>query len=185
MGTDDRGAAPRKAPAAPRPPPLKATRAAAIARTERVRALRDSVRGDYESGRLGIAEIAVSVGRHPVTIQRWADLGEWRAPEGGAASTSPLRDASATVQRRLVMRLLTTFERQLRRVERRAAREAPGEADVRVVAALARTLDTLLDLDRTARDEAAKAAAADGAEEIDADALRGEIARRLQSLGAG
>jgi len=156
------------------------------ARAEAMRVLRDSVRADYEAGLKPLAKIADSVGRTASTIGRWAKECGWREPESrvlrGSAALAP------AARRRLVGRLFAAFERQVGQVEARASADGrgPSEAEVKVLGALARTLEVLIELDRSARAEAAAdEAAVEGRTEIDADALREEIARRLDRLGAG
>lgn len=82
----------------------------------------------------------------------------------------------------LVKRLTDAFERQVAEIEARVETRtgepgATGERDARTLAVLAKTLETLIDLDRSARAETP-----DADEEGALDGLREDLARRLDRL---
>lgn len=78
----------------------------------------------------------------------------------------------------LVKRLTDAFERQVAEIEARVGEPgATGERDARTLAVLAKTLETLIDLDRSARAETP-----DADEEGALDGLREDLARRLDRL---
>lgn len=77
----------------------------------------------------------------------------------------------------LVQRLFAVFAMQVRDIEERIARTGGAEIveDTKVLSGLARTLETLISLDRKVQGDAAVSTP-------DADALRSELAARLDSL---
>jgi len=81
----------------------------------------------------------------------------------------------------MIARLYRVFEARIAAIEARFDPEATDDAerDTRVIAALARTLDILLALDRKAEADGGEAA---HAERIDIDTLRQDLANRLDRL---
>jgi len=144
-------------------------------------------RGLFEAGGVPVARIAAELSIEPVQLRYLARRHGWRHPArrraracDGAVLTPPRTPPSQA----LVGRLFAAFEKQLADLEaRRVFTEAPtepAEPDARVLGAMAKTLETLFELDRAVREEGGGAAEGD-----DADALRTEIARRLERLRGG
>ncbi|TPQ48544.1 hypothetical protein C2U72_22855 [Prosthecomicrobium hirschii] len=80
----------------------------------------------------------------------------------------------------LVLRLFRMVDAQIGEIERRltaADGTGPDEKDARTLAALARTIELLIDLEAKTRPEAPAAP-----EEGDEDAFRTELARRIRGL---
>jgi hypothetical protein len=104
----------------------------------------------------------------------------WSRPHGAPVAV-PGRRPGKRGGRGLVARLYRAFEEQLAGVEARLA--APGtvieEKDARTLGSLARTLETLMSLEK--RDTGAKKPT----EPTDIDQLRAELARRIDRWAAG
>ncbi|WP_334175008.1 hypothetical protein [Pseudoxanthobacter sp.] len=138
----------------------------------------------FEGDGFALTDIAAAAGVTTATVLRWAKAAGWRrgaerpaAAGGAAAGGEPAADRGA-----LVGRLMQAFARQVSEVEARLGSEGGAdERDARTLGVLAKTLETLIDLDRAAQGDRA------GEEEAkNLDAVREEIARRLDRLrGAG
>ncbi|MQT12331.1 hypothetical protein [Segnochrobactrum spirostomi] len=97
---------------------------------------------------------------------------------GKAGGVVAGRAAEPADRAALVKRLTDAFERQVAEIEARVGEPgATGERDARTLAVLAKTLETLIDLDRSARAETP-----DADEEGALDGLREDLARRLDRL---
>ncbi len=143
-----------------------------------------------EETTLPLTEIGRQLSVPKSTLSVWRTNEGWVRPPGapGAPAIGGARpgrrvgqttDRAAGRRRRLVGQLYRTFERQLARLTQQAT--APGETtdekDARALATLARTLGTLMELER---DEGVRKPAADA---IDPDEIRARLARRLYALG--
>jgi len=130
--------------------------------------------------------IARTIGISPRTLSDWRRAGGWMRPEG--APDAPLvrpadtaaGDGAATeplAREQLVERLFAVFNRQLNGVEARArsAGVVTQEKDARTLGTLARTLGTLMALERGGSDQPDDPEA----EAVDPDEIRARIARRL------
>jgi transposase-like protein len=142
--------------------------------------VREAVRRDVEGTTRTIQDIAEEHGVGKSTISAWIRKYGWRRPMGAP----PLRIAGGGRDRdgqraRLVARLHTAFSAQLAALEKRAS-EAQGDSidkDARTLGVLAKTLETLIELDR------------DGAkvgepEPRDRGRLRLELAERIAAWAA-
>ena len=143
-----------------------------------------------EETTLSQAKIAGELGISATMLSNLKKQEGWVRPAG--APTGPkygsgvwryLADAAQVVRRRLrlIARLYLACERQLKAVEARLGGEAPGveEKDVRVLGLIAKTLETLMALER---DDGAKAKAA---EPVDREQLNAELARRIKKWAEG
>ncbi|MDQ0317845.1 hypothetical protein [Amorphus orientalis] len=160
-----------------------------------------AIRVAFEAGEWSQRKIAESYGVSESGLRTRADREGWdrsRRPKLGPAAAKrarPMpagpnpttrkvgRPAGRTPGERAAMvgRLYRVFEARIAALEARFDPEATidTERDTKVLAALARTLDTLIALDRKARSEGAEAPAG---ENDDIDALRQDLARRLDRL---
>ena len=135
-----------------------------------------------EGTTLAQSEIAFRVSISPRTLSDWKREGGWvrpagapEAPDVGPAQDGPEREAAR--KEKLVTRLFAVFDRQLLDIESRA-REAGAtteEKDARVLGTLARTLGTLMTLERGGGDQPDDPEA----EAVDPDEIRARIAQRL------
>jgi hypothetical protein len=136
------------------------------------------IRAAYEGSGLTVAAIARAYG---ITADRlWARARRhaWPRRRSGAGETDRPVAPEPLDRRVLVGRLFKAVERQIAEVERRFDGSAPpslDEKDARTLAALARTLELLIGLEKQAgRDDAEP--------EPDIDEFRLDLARRLESL---
>jgi hypothetical protein len=131
----------------------------------------EEIRIAYEGSRASLRTIGEGFGMSAPSIAKQAKARGWlrrREPLPG----DPLDRAA------LVKRLFHAAERQLSEIERRLSRieGAPvDERDARALAALARTLELLIGLEKTALPQEPVA-------EVDADDLRRDLARRIAAL---
>lgn len=115
------------------------------------------------------------------TISAWKVKGGWQRPEGAPqALDMASRSAEQVTEKRravLVDRLYRVFDRQLMDIEARAALANGNteEKDARALGTLARTLGTLIALER---DDGAPADDPE-AEAVDPDEIRARLAQRL------
>jgi hypothetical protein len=134
------------------------------------------------------AAIALRLGIAASTLSQWKNALGWTRPEGAPEApvfalgrrnrpTARAIRRAAFRQTRMIARLYRAFERQVADIETRLA--VPGarsdEKDARALGTLARTLETLIALDRDA------GAQRDEPEPKDSDHLRAELARRIRS----
>jgi transposase-like protein len=146
--------------------------------------VREAVRRDVEGTTRTIREIAEEHGVGQSTISAWIRKYGWRRPTGAP----PLRIAGGGRDRagqrvRLVARLHTTFSAQLAALEKRAC-ETQGDSidkDARTLGVLAKTLETLMQLDR---DDGAKVKEPEPADR-DLDELDADLADRIARWAAG
>ena len=132
------------------------------------------IRAAYEGSDLAVTAIARAYGISTDTIWGRAKRGRWqrRRRRDETPAAEPL-DRNV-----LVARLFKAVERQIAEVERRFDGTAPPsleEKDARTLAALARTLELLIGLEKQAGRD-------DGEPEPDIDEFRLDLARRLESL---
>lgn len=130
--------------------------------------VRDWVKALYVGTTMTITQIAAETGVARSTIVAWAQQEGWVRPEGAP----PLRNSRADRRGRLADRLYHVFGRQLAALEKRAGKGTTDEKDARTLSVLAKTLETLLALDR---DDGAKTRP----ESIDRADYRAELARTL------
>ena len=136
------------------------------------------IRAAYEASPLSVAAIAEAYGITADRIWARARRDTWPRRRPGAGETARPVAVEPLDRRVLVGRLFRAVERQIAEIERRfdAARPPnPEEKDARTLAALARTLELLIGLEKQAgRDDAEP--------EPDLDEFRLDLARRLESL---
>lgn len=139
-----------------------------------------AARALFETGTVPVAEIAAAFAVDQSTIRRHAAAEGWATPASRQRARRNAPPTGAGGRRRLIDRLFAAFERQMDDIEGRLgeASEAAGERDARMLGVLAKTLETLIDLER-----AAKGGDGDKEGAPDLDAAREEIARRLERLG--
>lgn len=145
----------------------------------------DAIRRDYETDR--DSTIRAIADRHGVTqgsVTGRARREGWppRRQTGAAVRTGPkpAPKARRPVDRAdLIHRLYRVVARQVREIEKRVCTPAVSadERDARTLAAVARTLDLLVEIERRVVGDPATARS-----EIDLDALRQDLARRIRGL---
>ena len=107
--------------------------------------LREQVKAQYEGTTKSIKAIGEEFGVGRTTIIGWARQDEWVRAAGAPA---PRAGASGAVTReRLMGRLFRVYGRQLATLEKRAVK-GTDEKDARTLSVLAKTLETLIALDR-------------------------------------
>ncbi len=143
-----------------------------------------------EETTLSQAEIAAQLGLSPSRLSVLKKQEGWMRPTGapsgpkyGSGVWRFTADAESVARRRLrlIARLYLACEHQLKAVEARLGGEAPGveEKDVRVLGLIAKTLETLMALER---DDGAKTQAV---EPVDREHLNAELARRIKKWAEG
>jgi predicted transcriptional regulator len=143
-----------------------------------------------ETTTISQTRIGATLGLTSQAISNLSRAGGWQRPAGApqaprlsrASRSAAMRtDAAAARRERLVMRFYRACERQLALVERklRRPRAEMEEKDVRALGLLAKTLGTLMALDR---DDGAKLK---DAEPVDRDKLNAELARRIARWAEG
>jgi hypothetical protein len=136
------------------------------------------VRSAYEQERTPVKTLAARFGIGQGTIRNWSMKYDWTRPDGAPPLQGPRRRPDGADQRlQFVGRLHRTFARQLAALEKRA-KEGDGDTidkDARTLGVLAKTLETLMQLDR-----------ADGAkvnepepDDRDLDELDSDLAERI------
>jgi hypothetical protein len=134
------------------------------------------------------AAIARQVGVAKSTVTMWKAKHGWHRPEGappplqlgdakpGRKTGGPKRSPKGR-ETRMIERLFAVYERQVADIEARLAE--PGsraeEKDARALGTLAKTLETLIALERDA------GARTTEPERQDSDRIRAELARRIRS----
>jgi hypothetical protein len=129
------------------------------------------------------ADIGAELGVPASTISMWKRVYAWKRPADAPPpppNAGTRRDPAviaAARRARLVKRLFRAFDRQLLDVEARlkAADRDSEDKDARVLGTLARTLGTLIALER------GDGAAATEPEPIDRERLRADLARRINA----
>jgi hypothetical protein len=137
--------------------------------------LRARVRTLYEETDKPLAEISGVTGVGKTTISGWARQDHWiRAAGAPAARTEGGGRSGQGRHARLMGRLFRVYGRQLATLEKRAGTDGTtDEKDARTLAVLAKTLETLIALDR---DDGAKATQP---ESVNRGDYRAELARHL------
>ncbi len=172
------------------PPPMETVRTVTgfqrgthrLLSRDEIAGLKGEARRLVEGTTLSQHEIARRLDVRPSTISMWKRDGDWQRPDGTPArpdfgGRGPARDADTAEarRRRTIVRLYRVFDRQTADLEARAVR--PGattdEKDARTLAVLAKTLETLIALDR---DDGAKST---DPERGDSGDYRAELARTL------
>jgi hypothetical protein len=140
--------------------------------------VRERVRALVEGTSLPIRVVAEQTGVSRTTVSSWMARNNWPRPDGAPRFSGDATRGGGRA--RLVARLHTTFGRQLATLEKRAkdAGEETLEKDARTLGVLAKTLETLIELDR------------DGAkvtkpEPVDRDAIDAELARKIENWARG
>ena len=132
--------------------------------------LRERAKAEYEGTTKTIKAIGEELGVGRTTIIGWARQEEWVRAAGAPA---PRAGASGGVTRqRLMGRLFRVYGRQLATLEKRAPKGA-DEKDARTLSVLAKTLETLIALDR---DDGAKATKPESVDRAD---YKAELARKI------
>ena len=144
----------------------------------------EKVRLAYEQERTPIKTLAARFGIGQGTIQNWSTKYDWTRPDGAPPLQGPRRRYGSADQRReLVARLHRTFGRQLAALEKRA-KDGGGETlekDARTLGVLAKTLETLIELDR---DDGAKVGEPEPVDR-DVEELDADLAARIAEWAAG
>ncbi|MBT9289135.1 hypothetical protein [Prosthecodimorpha staleyi] len=134
-----------------------------------------AIRAAYESGLRSQVELAADYGVNASTINYHKTREGWSEP-----AETPRLGINEGDRVMLVLRLFRMVDAQIGEIERRltaADGTGPDEKDARTLAALARTIELLIDLEAKTRPEAPAAP-----EEGDEDAFRTELARRIRGL---
>jgi hypothetical protein len=134
-----------------------------------------AIRAAYESGLRSQVELAADYGINASTINYHKTREGWAEP-----AETPRLGINDGDRVMLVLRLFRMVDAQIGEIERRltaADGSGPDEKDARTLAALARTIELLIDLEAKTRPEAPAAP-----EEGDEDAFRTELARRIRGL---
>lgn len=134
-----------------------------------------AIRAAYESGLRSQVELAADYGINASTINYHKTREGWAEP-----AETPRLGINEGDRVMLVLRLFRMVDAQIGEIERRltaADGTGPDEKDARTLAALARTIELLIDLEAKTRPEAPAAP-----EEGDEDAFRTELARRIRGL---
>ena len=164
-------------------PSGKAEAMAERATTSRRTIAWDEIRRLYEAGSVTVVALAALAGVSAPTIRRRARAEGWQKGETGtepdAASVVPVADAPPADRAALIAGLYRACAAHVADIEARVGVSAQNrERDARTLGILARTLDTLIDLDRRkAGEEAAEP-------EADIERLRADLAGRLARLSA-
>lgn len=143
-----------------------------------------------ETTTLTQTEISAKLGLSPHLVSNLKLQGGWQRPPGAPGSPQVLRGgltpaaratAIAAKRDQLVTRMYRTCDRQLAVVERKLRRRNSEmeEKDVRTLGLLAKTLGTLMALDR---DDGAKTS---DAEPVDRDKLNADLVRRIARWAEG
>ncbi|MCX5497648.1 hypothetical protein OSH11_23320 [Kaistia dalseonensis] len=139
-----------------------------------------AIRADCEAGLLSQRAIAEKHGQTRPTIMKRALAEGWAMPAArpGRRAAHPKPAHRLPDRAALVARLFRSFERQIAALEKRYAGggAAADEKDARMLAALARTFETLNGLRADEEKEERNHAP------VDHDALRAELARRMAAL---
>ncbi len=136
--------------------------------------LRERVKALYENTAKSLKEIGEETGVGRTTINTWARQDDWMRAAGAPPPRTEIYDRRNR-RGRLMSRLYRVYGRQLATLEKRAGKNATtDEKDARTLSVLAKTLETLIALDR---DDGAKTAEPEPA---DRDRLNADLARRIK-----
>ena len=155
-------------------------------------ALRAEARRLVETTVLPQSLIASRLAISPGRLSSWKTRGRWSRPAGAPAAPQlngarrgrrigETIDKAAARRTRMIARLYKAFERQVADVESRllAAPAATEEKDARTLGTLARTLATLIALERD------DGATATEPEPVDREELDADLARRIKRWAEG
>ncbi len=147
-----------------------------------IAALKAEARREVEGTTLSLYEIARRMDIAASTLSKWKAEEHWVRPDGAptqphfGGKAPPRKQTPEERSRDMIGKLYRVFVRQAGDLEARAAR--PGatteEKDARTLSVLAKTLETLIALDR---DDGAKTAEPEPA---DRDRLNADLARRIK-----
>lgn len=141
----------------------------------------EKVHAAVEGETTPIVTLAERFGIGQGTIRNWIMKYDWTRPYGAPELQGPRRRHAGEERRRnLVARLNRAFGKQLARLEKRAADAADGqslEKDARTLGVLAKTLATLIELDR----DGAKVGEPERMHRDDLDELDSDLARRIEA----
>lgn len=129
-----------------------------------------------------VVAIAAEVGVGHATVSNWAKTYNWPPRREGAPRPTGPRKARAeqNTPERLRRRMNRALGRQLAQLERRGAKSRGiPEKDARTLGLLARTLETLMQLDRNDGAKVRKP------EPVDSDAIDAELARKIERWARG
>ena len=157
---------------APADPPVRRApvRAYPLATRERARVL-------YETTTMTIAAIAAEVGVGRSTVNGWIRQYGWIRAAGAPPPRADAERHDGDGRRgRLMGRLFRVYGRQLATLEKQAGKDTTTEEkDARTLSVLAKTLETLIALDR---DDGAKS---EEPEPADRERYNAELARRIKA----
>jgi len=134
------------------------------------------IRSTYEQSALPVSVIAKAYAVRERAVYERAASEEWTARRAQGTAPIPERVLDRSV---LVSRLFHAVERQIAEIERRfvdMAGTGADERDARTLAALARTIELLIGLERQTKPETSDAP------EADIDAIRRDLARRITNM---
>ncbi len=134
------------------------------------------IRSTYEESALPVSVIAKAYAVRERAVYDRAAREAWVARRTQAALPPGERSLDRSV---LVARLFHAVERQIAEIERRfteLAGTGADERDARTLAALARTIELLIGLERQAKPDASEAP------EADIDEIRRDLARRITNM---
>ena len=135
-------------------------------------AVRQRTKALYEGTTRTIDDIAKEVGVGRTTVNGWAQQDHWVRAAG---APPPRTKIGPDRRKRLMDRLFHAYGRQLATLEKRAGKgDTTDEKDARTLSVLAKTLETLIALDR---DDGAKTAEPGPA---DRERYNAELARRIK-----
>jgi transposase-like protein len=136
----------------------------------------------YEGSAHSIEDIAAGMGIAQSTIGAWAKKHRWTRPEGAPRPAGPRRKAvERSTPAQLCQRMHRALGRQLTKLEQRveiASRDS-AEKDARTLGVLAKTLETLMQLDRN------DGAKVNKPEPVDRDELDADLAKRIEAWARG
>jgi transposase-like protein len=161
-------AGPEPAPALPTKPPAHRSPIRAYPQE-----LHDRGKALYQGTAKSVDAIAKEIGVARTTINTWARQEDWVRFAGAPPLRADAHRSDGRNRRsRLMGRLFGVYGRQLSSLERRTQKDAPAdEKDARTLSVLAKTLETLIALDR---DDGAKKP-----ESVDRGDYKQELARYL------
>jgi hypothetical protein len=134
------------------------------------------IKSTYEESALPVSVIAKAYAVRERAVYERAAREAWVTRRTQAAMPPPERVLDRAV---LISRLFHAVERQIAEIERRFAELAGSgadERDARTLAALARTIELLIGLERQAKPESLEAP------EVDIDEIRRDLARRIANM---